>query len=454
MQQDMTTGRILPIILRFTLPLFLGNTFQQLYSMADTVIVGRFLGPSALAAVGSTSTVSFLLLGFAMGLASGFAVLTAQRFGAGDEDGVRISVANGILLTVLLSALLTLLGLMVVPGLLALMHTPADILTDATSYMLIICRGLAASMFYNLFSSFLRAVGNSRAPLFFLVFSSCLNIALDIFFIVRLGMGVDGAALATVLAQAVSAALCLLYIFTRVRVLLPGSAHWGLHADATKHQLRMGIPMALQFSVTASGTIVMQTAINMFGSTAVAAFTAAWRIQNILTQEMVAMGQTMAAFCGQNFGKKDFARIREGVRTAVRIETIYSVAAGIASVAFLPLFLRLFFSAGADLGALMPWAMTYTVECAIFFVPLSYIFLFRNAMQGCSSSFLPLMGGVVEMAARVLCALAGMRLHSYLLSAGCDGAAWLTAGIFLVLAYLHVMRRLETGQQPDPTGHA
>jgi Na+-driven multidrug efflux pump len=192
----------------------------------------------------------------------------------------------------------------------------------------------------------------------------------------------------------------------------------------------------------------------MFGSTAVAAFTAAWRIQNILTQEMVAMGQTMAAFCGQNFGKKDFARIREGVRTAVRIETIYSVAAGIASVAFLPLFLRLFFSAGADLGALMPWAMTYTVECAIFFVPLSYIFLFRNAMQGCSSSFLPLMGGVVEMAARVLSALAGMRLHSYLLSAGCDGAAWLTAGIFLVLAYLHVMRRLETGQQPDPTGLA
>ena len=454
MQQDMTTGRILPIILRFTLPLFLGNIFQQLYNMADTVIVGRFLGPSALAAVGSTSTVSFLLLGFAMGLASGFAVLTAQRFGAGDEDGVRISVANGILLTVLLSALLTLLGLLVVPGLLTLMHTPADILADATSYMLIICRGLAASMFYNLFSSFLRSVGNSRAPLFFLVFSSCLNIALDIFFIVRLGMGVDGAALATVLAQAVSAALCLLYIFTRVRVLLPGSAHWGLQADATKHQLRMGIPMALQFSVTASGTIVMQTAINMFGSTAVAAFTAAWRIQNILTQEMVAMGQTMAAFCGQNFGKKDFARIREGVRTAVRIETIYSVAAGIASVAFLPLFLRLFFSAGADLGALMPWAMTYTVECAIFFVPLSYIFLFRNAMQGCSSSFLPLMGGVVEMAARVLCALAGMRLHSYLLSAGCDGAAWLTAGIFLVLAYLHVMRRLETGQQPDPAGHA
>ena len=280
MQQDMTTGRILPVILRFTLPLFIGNIFQQFYSMADTIIVGRYLGAAALAAVGATSTVSFLLLGFAMGLSSGFAVLTAQQFGARDPDGVRISVSNGIQLAVLLSAALTALGLLVVPGLLVLMHTPADILADATKYMLIICRGLAASMFYNLFSSFLRSVGNSRAPLFFLIFSSCLNIFLDIFFIVRMGMGVDGAAVATVLSQGLSAALCLLYILLRVHVLVPSRRHWGFHREATLHQLRMGIPMALQFSVTASGTIVMQAAINMFGSVAVAAFTAAWRIQN------------------------------------------------------------------------------------------------------------------------------------------------------------------------------
>ena len=407
MQQDMTTGRILPVILRFTLPLFIGNIFQQFYSMADTIIVGRYLGAAALAAVGATSTVSFLLLGFAMGLSSGFAVLTAQQFGARDPDGVRISVSNGIQLAVLLSAALTALGLLVVPGLLVLMHTPADILADATKYMLIICRGLAASMFYNLFSSFLRSVGNSRAPLFFLIFSSCLNIFLDIFFIVRMGMGVDGAAVATVLSQGLSAALCLLYILLRVHVLVPSRRHWGFHREATLHQLRMGIPMALQFSVTASGTIVMQAAINMFGSVAVAAFTAAWRIQNILTQGMIAMGQTMAAFCGQNFGKKDFARIREGVRTAVRIEILYSAASGVAAVVFLPLIMRLFFSAGSDLQALMPWAMTYTVECAVFFIPLSFIFIFRNAMQGCSYSFLPLMGGVIEMAARVLCAIAG-----------------------------------------------
>ena len=446
MQQDMTTGRILPVILRFTLPLFIGNIFQQFYSMADTVIVGRCLGAAALAAVGATSTVSFLLLGFAMGLASGFAVLTAQRFGARDDEGVRISVSNGILLTVILSACLTFLGLMIVPRLLALMQTPADILGDATRYMLIICRGLAASMFYNLFSAFLRSVGNSRAPLFFLIFSSCTNIFLDLFFIVRLGMGVEGAALATVLAQGLSAALCLLYIIARVHVLVPARRHWGFHREASVHQLRMGVPMALQFSVTASGTIVMQSAINMFGSVAVAAFTAAWRIQNILTQGMIAMGQTMAAFCGQNFGKKDFARIREGVRSAVRVEIIYSLVSGFAAVALLPVIMRLFFSSDTDIAALMPWAMTYTVECAVFFIPLSLIFIFRNAMQGCSYSFLPLMGGVVEMAARVLCAIAGIYLHSYLLSAGCDGAAWLTAGLFTLLAYRFMMRQLESNK--------
>ena len=422
MQQDMTTGRILPVILRFTFPLFIGNIFQQFYSMADTIIVGRYLGAAALAAVGATSTVSFLLLGFAMGLASGFAVLTAQRFGAKDADGVRISVSNGIQLAILLSAALTVLGLLLVPGLLVLMHTPQDIIADATRYMLIICRGLAASMFYNLFSAFLRSVGNSRAPLFFLVFS----------------------------AQGLSAALCLFYILVRVHVLVPSRHHWGFHKEATVHQLRMGVPMALQFSVTASGTIVMQAAINMFGSVAVAAFTAAWRIQNILTQGMIAMGLTMAAFCGQNFGNRDFPRIRQGVQTAVRIEIIYSAAAGIISVALLPLFMRLFFSAGTDFSALMPWAMTYTIECAIFFIPLSMIFIFRNAMQGCSYSFLPLMGGVVEMAARVLCALAGIYFHSYLLSAGCDGAAWLTAGLFTLFAYRYMMRQLESRAAQRP----
>ena len=426
MPQDMTRGRILPIILKFTIPLVIGNIFQQFYNMADTIIVGRFLGASALAAVGATSTVSFLMLGFAMGLATGFSVLTSQQFGAGDEDGVKVSVANGILLALLFSAL----------------HTPPDIAADATAYMLVICSGLTASMFYNLFSSFLRSVGNSRAPFFFLAFSSCLNIVLDIWFIVYIGAGVRGAACATVVSQVVSVLLCALYILLRVRVLIPSARHWGLNRAATVHQLRMGIPMALQFAVTAAGTIVMQTAINMFGSVAVAAFTAAWRIQNVLTQGMVAMGQTMAAFCGQNFGSKNIERVRQGVRTAVRIEIIYSAAAGIAAVVLLPWFLRLFFSGSAGIGDLMPWAMIYTVESALFFIPLSLIFIFRNAMQGCSYSFRPRMGGVVEMAARTLCALAGIRLHSYLLSAGCDAAAWITAGTFLLLSYRYMLMKL------------
>ncbi|MBE6006834.1 MAG: MATE family efflux transporter [Sarcina sp.] len=453
MHQDMTQGSILPVILRFTFSLFIGNVFQQFYNMADTIIVGRYLGAAALAAVGATSTVSFLLLGFAMGLAAGFAVLTAQRFGAGDRDGVRISVASGIMLTVIFSALLTLAGLLLVPRLLVAMNTPADILADAQKYMMIICRGLAASMFYNLLSSFLRSVGNSRAPLFFLVLSSGLNIFLDAFFIIRFGMGVDGAALATVLSQAVSSLLCLVYILLFVPVLLPDRSHWRFHREAAAHQLRMGVPMALQFSVTAVGTVVMQSAVNLFGSMAVAGFIAAWRLQNVLTQGMVAMGQTMASFCGQNFGKKDLPRIREGVRTAVRVEAVYSIVSGAAVIIFLPVFMRLFFSSAAEMEALMPWARIYTVETAVFFIPLSMIFIYRNAMQGCSRSFLPLMGGVVEMAARVLCALIAMQLHSYYLAAGCDGAAWITAGLFLFVSYTSMMRELEEDQRMS-TGNA
>ncbi len=448
MQQDMTKGRIFPIILQFTLPLFFGNVFQQLYNIADTVIVGRYLGPSALAAVGATSTVSFLLLGFAMGLSSGFAVLTAQCFGADDPKGVRISVVSGVMLAVFFSLVLTAAGLLLIPRLLILMQTPEDILANSQRYMKIICKGLTATMFYNLFSSFLRSVGNSRAPLFFLLLSSLLNIFLDIYFILHLDMGVDGAALATVLAQGVSAALCLIYILVFVRVLIPALRDWRFHRAAAAHQLHMGVPMALQFSVTAIGTVVMQSAINLFGSTAVAAFTAAWRIQNVLTQGMVAMGQTMASFCGQNFGKKDFKRIHRGVMTAVRIELFYSIAAGVAAVFFLRPLMELFFADGTNLTELMPWAMSYTLESAVCFLPLSLIFIFRNAMQGCSYSFLPLMGGVVEMAARVLCAIAGIYFHSYFISAGCDGAAWITAGLFTLFAYFYMIKQLTSGHPP------
>lgn len=451
MQLDMTEGKPLPVILKFTIPLVIGNIFQQLYNMADTIIVGRYVGAGALAAVGSTGTIMFLVIGFSQGITSGFSILTSQRYGAGDGRGVRRSVANGILLAFLAGLLLTLFCSLSMGALLRLMNTPEDIFQDAYAYIMIICGGFLANIFYNLFSAYLRAVGNSQVPLFVLVFSACLNVVLDLAFIMGLGLGVAGAAWATVLSQAVSAILCAGYIFKKEKLLAPERGEWRLSSSESRYQLAAGIPMALQFAITASGGMIMQSAINLFGSQAVAAYTAAGKLQNLVTQAMVAMGQTMATYGGQNFGKGDVGRIRAGVRAGILAEGVYAVfAAG-----FLYLFtkpaLGLFFSGEAALDAMVPWAETYLYMCALFFIPLSFIFIFRNVMQGCGYGFLPMMGGVVELFARLVTAFAAMKLMSYPLACFCDPAAWTGAGVFTGIAYLFVIRKIEAqlkGKEP------
>ena len=265
MQLDMTKGKPLPVILQFTIPLVIGNIFQQLYNMADTIIVGRYVGAGALAAVGSTGTIMFLATGFAQGITAGFSILTAQRYGAGDKKGVKRSVANGIILAMIAAAILTLVCVSIMNPLLHLMNTPSDIFQDAYTYIMGISIGLTANIFYNLFSAYLRAVGNSQVPLFFLIFSACLNVGLDLLFIIRGGMGVAGAAWATNLSQAISAVLCAGYIWVKVPSLKPEREHWKIHGSDTRNQLAAGIPMAFQFAITASGTMIMQSAINLFG---------------------------------------------------------------------------------------------------------------------------------------------------------------------------------------------
>lgn len=440
MEIDMTKGRPLAVLLKFTLPLMIGNMFQQLYNMADTIIVGRFVSAGALAAVGSTGTVMFLLTGFAQGITSGFAILTSQRYGAGDSRGVKRSVANGILLSLGASVILTVLFLAVMRPLLRLMNTPEDIFSEACLYIMIISAGLVTTVFYNLFSALLRAVGNSQVPLFFLVFSACLNVVLDLLFIIGFRMGTAGAALATVASQAVSAVLCGGYIFLRVPSLAPGRGEWRMNKGDTVRQLAMGVPMALQFAITASGSMVMQTAINRFGSVAVAAYTAAGKLEGLVEQGMVAVGQAVAVYGGQNFGKGDFKRIREGVRAALLTEIFYGVLAALLMYAVLEPAVGIFFSGDVELSVLLPWAWTYTKICTAFFIPLGTIFVFRNIMQGCGYGFLPMCGGIVEMAARLLMAVAAMRMESYAAACFCHPAAWTAAAVFLAVSYLWVMR--------------
>ena len=443
MQKDMTRGPIVPIILHFLFPMFVGNVFQQLYNMADMIIVGRYVGAGALAAVGSTGTLMFLVLGFALGITAGFGILTSQRFGAKDEAGVRRSVANGTLLALLLSAAMTLLSTAAVPWLLDLLNTPADIMEDARAYITIIFQGLFTNVFYNMASVFLRSVGNSKAPLFFLVFSACLNVGLDLLCIIQFHMGVAGAALATVVSQGISVLLCILYIVQKVPVLVPWREDWKLYAHETREQLRMGVPMALQFSITASGIMIAQAAINLFGSTAAAAYKAASKVSMLLTQGCLSMGQTIATYAGQNFGKGDLGRIREGVKKGLRMMALYSLLAAVVLHYLLPFLTGFFFSGDVDAAALLPWARTYGDIAMWFYLPLSMIFIYRNAMQGVGYALAPTLCGVIELAARGLTALVGMKTHSYAISAACDPMAWLAAGIFGWCAWQWVMRDLE-----------
>ncbi|MCC6093607.1 MAG: MATE family efflux transporter [Eubacterium sp.] len=443
METDMTMGKPSSILLRFLLPIFCGNLFQQFYNVVDTIIVGRVVGAGALAAVGSTGTIMFLLSGIAQGMSTGFTVLTAQHYGAKNEKGVRGSVANALLLSLILTAFFTVLCALLMHPLLRLMNTPDDIFGDAYTYIMIISIGLIAMIMYNMSAALLRAVGNSKVPLYFLIVAVVLNIVLDLALTMGIRMGVAGAALATVISQAVSAVLCFIYIWRKARILTPRKGEWRLSGEMTRAQLRISIPMTLQFAITSSGTMIMQAAVNLFGSTAVAGYTAANKIVMLMTQEMPSMGSAIATYSGQNFGSRQIDRVKKGVRDALIIDTIYSVGAALLCVALIPVTLGLFFSGSEDIRTLMPWAKTYVWTASCFFIPLSFIFVFRNAMQGCGYGLLPMLGGLVEFGARGITAFLSIHLMSYLAACFCDPAAWLSAAIFTGICYRFVMKDIE-----------
>ena len=441
METKLTEGNPMRIILHFVFPLFLGNVFQQLYNMADSMIVGNFVGPEALAGVGSTGTIMFLVIGTSLGMATGFSVLTSQKFGAGNEEEARRSVANGIILAGIVSVVMIIISLSLMPTILHLMNTPDSIYEEASTYITIICGGLFATVYYNLFSSYLRAIGNSRIPLYFLIFSAGLNVILDLIFIIVFHWGVAGAARATVLAQGISAVLCLVYIMKKVPTLQPRREHWRLNRDDTYRQLAIGVPMSLQFGITASGTMIMQSAINRFEE-AIAIYTAANKIQNVLTQGLLSIGQAMASYAGQNYGSRDLYRIHQGTKDALKIVVVYSLLAGSLAIFFLPNLLHLFFPGDVDITPLLPWAKTYIYECVICYIPLGMIFIYRNTMQGCGYGIEAMTMGFVELAARMTTAFLSIRLNNYALAVGCDPVAWVSGGIFGFVLYLTVRQRI------------
>lgn len=433
MTKDMTTGSPVKLIITFSIPLLIGNIFQQFYSMADTVIVGRILGVDALAAVGSTGAMAFLVNGFVIGITSGFAVLVSQRFGANDEEGVKKSFASSLILSAIMTIIVTAVSMWSARPLLELMNTPDNIMSDALSYIIVIYAGNIAIIFYNMLSSILRALGDSKTPLYFLIIASVLNIILDIVFILNFNMGVAGAAYATIISQSVSAILCAFYIVKRFPILRLKKKHWKINKTYMSKQLRIGIPMALQFSITAAGAMVLQGALNNFGSKIIASYTAASKVQQLVMQPAITFGVTMATYSGQNLGAGRIDRIKEGVKKCTTISIIVSIVSTIVVFLFGGAFTKLFMS-GNDLEVIA-YSKHYLNTVSIFYIPLGLIFIYRNTLQGIGESFVPMMAGVAEMVARTVAAFTLPLIIGFTGIALSDPAAWIAACIPLMITY-------------------
>lgn len=450
-QQDMTSGSPMKIILSFTLPIFLGNVFQQFYNMADAVIVGKFVGTGALAAVGSTGTIMFLIYGFVVGMTAGFTVLTAQKFGAGDMEAMRKTVAGAAILSLVIGIILTAAFMLFMRPWLVLMNTPEDIFHDAYSYIMIISAGILAQMLYNLLASILRALGNSRVPLYFLILSALLNVVLDLVLIIVFHMGTAGAAIATIISQGVSGLLCLVYIVKAVPVLRMNREDWHPAGALLKTQLRIGVPMALQYSITAIGTMMVQSALNILGSTLVAAFTAASKIEQVVTQAYVAMGTTMATYGAQNMGAGDIPRIRKGFRSCTILGVIYSFAATALVMTVGKYMTYLFVS--EDVALIMDSVDIYLKCVGIFFIPLAVVNIYRNGIQGLGYGLLPMMAGVAELAGRGIVAVIAAGQKSYTGVCLASPAAWVLAGALLLGMYYYIvkigLKKIFRGRSPE-----
>lgn len=439
--RDMTQGSPMKLILGFSIPLLFGFLFQQFYSVVDTVIVGRFLGVEALAGVGSTGSVNFLIIGFCMGVCNGFAIPLAHKFGARDYSGLRQYVANSMWLAILFAVVMTTATCLLCRPILVLMKTPPDIFDNAYIYIFIIFAGIPATYLYNMLSGIIRAMGDSKTPLVFLTLSSALNIALDLLCIIGFNMGVAGAAVATVVSQGVSGILCLFYMIKKFPILKIEKEEWRPDPSHMRTLCGMGIPMGLQYSITAIGSVILQTAVNTLGSGAVAAVTAASKVGIFFCCPFDALGSTMATYCGQNVGAKQLKRIGEGLKACSVLGIVYSV------IAFGILFLfgdKLsgLFVTSAD-AALLERARLFLIISSAFYIPLTFVNIVRFMIQGMGFSTFAIFAGVCEMVARSIAGLILVPAFGFTGVCFASPLAWLFADAFLFPAYRHVKKKLE-----------
>ena len=448
MIKDLTHGSPLKLIMLFSVPLLIGNIFQQLYNLADIVIVGRTLGVNALASVGAVAPLFFLIMFAVSGMTNGFAVITGQKFGADDKNGVRRSVAISTILSSIFTIFFTIIFMLAMKPILFMMNVPKEIFNDSYWYIQICVLGLIVANFYNLLASIVRALGDSKTPLYFLILASVLNVFLALLFILKFNMGVPGSAVAVVLSQAFSVILCLIFVKKHFPILHLQKSDWLFKKEnRTKdfkfimEHINVGFPMAVQFSVLGLGILIIQSVCNTFGSNVIAAMTAALRIEQIATMPMVSFGVAVSVFVAQNFGAKNLQRIRYGVLRTSLINLILSIAMAFIMRQWGTDIVGIFI--GEEKTAVINIAHEYLWISTLFYFFLGQIFIFRNALQGMGRTLIPLTSSFGELMIRSFAAVYLAVKFGYYGIFYAGPIAWITASAIVSFGYFINIKKLK-----------
>lgn len=438
--KDMTVGAIFPLLFNFTMPLLLGNLLQQTYSLVDAAIVGKFLGINALASVGASTSVVFLILGFCNGCCGGFGIPVAQKFGAHDYQTMRRLVYVSLKLAGIMSVVITVVTCLLCSFILEWMQTPENIFKDAYYYLLITFIGIPCTFYYNLLSSIIRALGDSKTPFWFLLLSTILNILLDLLCIVVLNWGVSGAAIATVFSQGVSALLCYFYMYRKFEILRTTPSDRRFRPELARQLMYIGAPMGLQFSITAIGSIMLQSSNNALGTACVAAFTAGMRIKMFFLCMLESLGIAMATYCGQNYGAGKPLRIWQGVKVASGMMVVYVLVVNLILWTCSEKFALLFIDP-SETEIIADTALFLHISVS-FFPVLGLLCVLRYSIQGAGYTQLAMFSGVSEMIARILVSMVAVPMWGYWAVCFGDPTAWVFADLFLIPAFIYMYRRL------------
>ncbi len=439
--RNLTEGSPLKLIIAFAIPMILGNLFQQLYNFVDTMIVGHFLGVEALAGVGATGSISFLIIGFCMGMCAGFAIPVAQAFGAQDYKTLRKYVANALYMSLAFSFGIAIVVSLLCRNILEWMQTPEDCIEYSYTYILTLFIAIPVTFLYNILAGIIRAVGDSKTPLIFLIISTFINVGLDYLFISAFSMGVFGAALATVISQFISGVMCFVVIVKKFEILHVSGDEWDYDSHCVSRLCGMGLPMGLQYSITGIGSVILQSSVNMLGSLSVAAVTSASKVNLLFLCVLDALGASMATYGGQNLGAGKIDRIRQGTRAACLVGIAYSVFAFIAvifvRVPMIEMFTDRPIPEMVDMSALH---VLVTTGCLTLLV---FVNVLRFLIQGVGYSNFAIIAGILEMIARTVAGLVFIPLFGFIGACVASPFAWLLADSFLIPAYLTIMKKLE-----------